>query len=64
MNNKPDYSEYGYNIIQELGRNREGGRITWLASSIATNQQVVIKQYSFAQTNSDWPGFNAHQREI
>jgi serine/threonine protein kinase len=64
MNNKPDYSEYGYNIIQELGRNHEGGRIAWLASSIATGKQVVIKQYSLAQTNSTWSGFNAHQREI
>ncbi len=71
MNSKPDYSEHGYNIIQELGRNREGGRITWLASAIAsltlryaTDKQVVIKQYSFAQIDSNWSGFNAHQREI
>ncbi|RAM53033.1 MAG: serine/threonine protein kinase [Hapalosiphonaceae cyanobacterium JJU2] len=64
MNNKLDYSEHGYQIIQELGRNREGGRITWLASSLTTEQQVVIKQYSFAQIDSNWSGFNAYQREI
>jgi serine/threonine protein kinase len=64
MNNKPDYSEHGYKIIHELGHNREGGRITWLASSMATDNQVVIKQYSFAQIDSSWSGFNAHQREI
>jgi serine/threonine protein kinase len=64
MNSKPDYSEHGYNIIEELGHNREGGRITWLASCIATDNQVVIKQFSFAQIDSSWSGFNAHQREI
>jgi serine/threonine protein kinase len=64
MNSKPDYSEHGYNIIEELGHNREGGRITWLASCIATENQVVIKQFSFAQIDSSWSGFNAHQREI
>ncbi|MBW4613446.1 MAG: protein kinase [Desmonostoc vinosum HA7617-LM4] len=64
MNNQPDYSEQGYKISHELGRNQQGGRITWLASSIATNQQVVIKQYSFAQIDSSWSGFKTHQREI
>ncbi|MCX7595847.1 MAG: serine/threonine protein kinase [Fischerella sp.] len=64
MNSKPDYSEHGYKIIKELGCNRQGGRVTWLASSIATDKQVVIKQYSFAQIDSCWSGFKAHQREI
>jgi serine/threonine protein kinase len=64
MNNKPDFSEQGYKVINELGHNQQGGRITWLALSIATNQQVVIKQYSFAQIDSNWSGFKAHQREI
>ncbi|MDJ0618109.1 MAG: serine/threonine-protein kinase [Calothrix sp. MO_192.B10] len=60
----PDYSAHGYKIIKEIGRNREGGRITWLASFIETDDQVVIKQYSFAQTDSNWSSFNAHEREI
>ena len=64
MNSKPDYSEHGYQVIQELGHNREGGRITWLASSIATDKKVVIKQYSFAQMDSTWSDFKAHEREI
>ncbi|MDZ8104308.1 MAG: protein kinase [Nostoc sp. DedQUE12a] len=64
MNSKPDYSEHGYKISHELGRNQQGGRITWLASSIATDNQVVIKQYSFAQIDSNWSDFKAHQREI
>ncbi len=64
MNSKPDYSEHGYKINHELGRNQQGGRITWLASSITTDNQVVIKQYSFAQIDSNWSDFKAHQREI
>lgn len=64
MNSKPDYSEHGYKINHELGRNQQGGRITWLASSVTTDNQVVIKQYSFAQIDSNWSDFKAHQREI
>ena len=64
MNSKPNFSEQGYKVINELGHNQQGGRITWLALSIGTNKQVVIKQYSFAQIDSNWSGFKAHQREI
>jgi len=60
----PDFSEQGYQVIRELGRNREGGRITWLASDVNTEQQVVLKQFCFAQVGSSWSGFEAHQREI
>lgn len=67
MNNYPDLSCQGYEVIRELGRNREGGRITWLASTIDTTdikEQVVIKQFCFAQSGSDWSAFNVHEREI
>jgi serine/threonine protein kinase len=60
----PDFSEHGYQLVRELGRNREGGRITWLASNIETEKQVVLKQFCFAQAGSSWSGFEAHQREI
>jgi serine/threonine protein kinase len=60
----PDCREHGYQILQELGRNREGGRITWIASDVRTAQQVVLKQFCFAQFGSSWSGFEAHQREI
>lgn len=53
-----------YQIIRELGRNREGGRITYLAQSLATEQQVVIKQFRFLQTDATWNGFKAYEREI
>ncbi|MBW4689451.1 MAG: serine/threonine protein kinase [Komarekiella atlantica HA4396-MV6] len=60
----PDFSEHGYQVLRELGRNREGGRITWLASKVNTGEHVVIKQFCFAQVGSSWSGFEAHQREI
>lgn len=49
MSNLPDFSGHGYQVIRELGRNREGGRITWLATNIETTEQVVLKQFCFAQ---------------
>ena len=64
MNRFPDFFTQGYQVVSELGRNREGGRITWLASDITTGRQVVLKQFCFAQAGSSWSGFNAYQREI
>jgi serine/threonine protein kinase len=54
----------GYQIQQELGRNREGGRITWQATESATGKIVVIKQFCFATVNSSWSGYRAYQQEI
>ncbi len=66
MSDFPNFSKYGYQVLSELGRNREGGRITWLATELETlpERKVVIKQFCFAQSGSDWSGYSAHQREI
>ncbi len=60
----PDLSSYGYEIIEELGCNREGGRITWKGKKLENNQLVVIKQFCFATADSTWSGYKAYQREI
>ncbi len=60
----PDFSPQGYQVISELGRNREGGRIAWLALDLNIGQQVVLKQFCFAQAGSSWSAFSAHEREI
>lgn len=52
-----------YQIIRELGRNREGGRITYLAEYGDTGQRVVVKQFRFAGEAS-WQGFKIYEREI
>ncbi|MDB9334247.1 serine/threonine protein kinase [Nodularia spumigena] len=62
--NYPDFSPQGYQVISELGRNREGGRIAWLAIELNTSQQVVIKQFCFAQVGSNWSAYKEHEREI
>ncbi|MDJ0733029.1 MAG: protein kinase [Nostocaceae cyanobacterium] len=64
MSNYPDFSSYDYQVIRELGRNREGGRISYLADRISQSQQVVIKQFRFAQEDASWQGFKAYEREI
>ena len=60
----PDFANYGYEIVAELGRNREGGRITWQAKNISTQETVVIKQFCFAIADSSWSGYKAYEQEI
>ena len=64
MNIYPDFSNHNYQVIRELGRNREGGRISYLADCIDNQQQVVIKQFRFVQENASWQGFKTYEREI
>ena len=60
----PDFLNYGYQIEAELGANRSGGRVTYLATDIRLNAKVVIKQFQFAQVSSSWSAYDAHQCEI
>ncbi|MBK1986616.1 serine/threonine protein kinase [Sphaerospermopsis aphanizomenoides BCCUSP55] len=62
--NYPDFTAVGYQVIQELGHNREGGRITYLAHHLHSHQKVVIKEFSFANMTTDWSGVKAYEREI
>lgn len=64
MSDYLDLTSYGYQIKAELGRNREGGRITWKAIEIKTQKTVVVKQFCFAQANSSWSGYKAYTQEI
>jgi serine/threonine protein kinase len=64
MDNLPDFSQYGYQVVEELGRNREGGRITWKGIDLASQEKVVIKQFCFATFGSSWSGYKAYKQEI
>ncbi|GAB4544226.1 MAG: hypothetical protein Tsb0014_38210 [Pleurocapsa sp.] len=64
MTNYPNFTNHNYQVIGELGRNREGGRISYLAETIDSKQKVVIKQFRFAQDNTSWQGFKTYEREI
>lgn len=60
----PDFSAFGYHIIEELGRNLEGGRVTYLADHINSLHKVVIKEFCVANTTADWYGVKTYEREI
>ena len=77
MNNIPDFSAHGYEIIRPLGQNNLGGRTTWLARRTITvadlfqlrltpnsSASVVLKQFEFATSGSTWSSYKAHEREI
>ena len=64
MTNFPDFTNYGYEILSELGHNRAGGRVTYLAKETNTGISVVIKQFQFAQTSNNWSDYQAYEREI
>jgi serine/threonine protein kinase len=59
----PDFSNYGYRAIQILGRNRQGGRITYLAQALGDGHSVVIKQFEFAAEHTAWSSQEALERE-
>lgn len=60
----PDLTSHGYQIETELGRNREGGRITWKGIDLSTRKPVIIKQFCFAIVGSSWSGYRAYEKEI
>jgi serine/threonine protein kinase len=64
MNAYPDFSNYGYQISRELGHNRAGGRVTYLATEINTKRSVALKQFQFAQTGANWAQYQACEQEI
>jgi serine/threonine protein kinase len=63
-NHYSDFLTVGYQVIRELGRNPEGGRITYLANNLKSQQKVVIKEFCFANTTADWSGVKAYEQEI
>lgn len=59
---KLDLTTSGYEIVERLGQNVEGGRATYKAIVLSTEQPVVIKQFRFF--SGDWADFKAIEREI
>ncbi len=74
MSKFPDLSRYGFRVVKELGHNRTGGRVTYLAVPRTTTpslnqaetgrQPVVIKQFQFALADTQWSDYDAIEREI
>jgi serine/threonine protein kinase len=76
MSDFPDFSCHGYQVVRELGHNRAGGRVTYLATRtplpLDTGETggrvegvpVVIKQFQFAQFGASWAQYEAFEQEI
>ncbi|MEB3189204.1 MAG: serine/threonine-protein kinase [Snowella sp.] len=65
MPNLPDFSQYGYQVIERLNHNLQGGRVTYRAIARATQRPVVIKQFLFAnQENCGWQDYQEIENEI
>jgi len=64
MNNIISTSIPGYSIQSILGKNAAGGRITYQAIRESDNLPVVIKQFQFASSDSDWSAYAALENEI
>ncbi|MEO0867741.1 MAG: serine/threonine-protein kinase [Cyanobacteria bacterium J06642_11] len=60
----PDFSSYGYEALAELGANRAGGRVTYLAKQLDTQQSVVIKQFQFARSTANWVDYDSLGQEV
>mgnify|MGYP001792830416 CR=1 FL=1 len=60
----PDFSNHGYQVTSELGANRAGGRVTYLATHLETQQPVVIKQFQFARSLANWVDYSSMEQEI
>lgn len=60
----PDFSQQGYSVERELGYNLSGGRVTYKAICLQSQQPVVIKQFQFAKVGASWSGYEALQQEI
>ena len=62
--NLPNFQDYGYQVVKELGINSLGGRITYQAIMTSTQTPVVIKQFRFCTSNANWTEYRAIEREI
>jgi serine/threonine protein kinase len=68
MSNFPNLSSYGFRVVRELGHNRTGGRVTYLAIPHRQDgmgkEPVVIKQFQFAKRGTHWSDYDVIEREI
>ncbi len=62
--NFPDFTDYGYQLIKVMGRNRHGGRVTYLGQDIDRQCRVVIKHFELVSTSTPWWGLETLEQEI
>lgn len=59
----PNLEQYGYRVTSHLFTNFAGGRSSYKAINLRTEQPVFIKQFRFAP-GANWSSFKLLQREI
>ena len=59
-----DFIPHGYQILEELGHNSLGGRVTYRAQNLETGQLAAIKQFQFAIAQSNWGDYESLELEI
>ncbi len=63
MNELPNFTPYGYRLLEVISNNIQGGRITYKAVQLSTNDDVIIKQFQFA-SSKNWDVYKQIEREI
>ncbi len=61
---KQDLSSHGYEIIREMERHQQQGEVSYQGLAVKQDQQVVIKEFRFADGEANWAGFEAYEREV
>jgi serine/threonine protein kinase len=64
MSSYPDISAHGYQINQQLGYNYKGGRFTYQAVNLETQESVVIKQFRFVTDSGNGSASKSIEREL
>ncbi|NEQ77753.1 MAG: protein kinase [Okeania sp. SIO2C9] len=59
-----DLSSHGYQIIREIERHQNEGEVTYQGLALKQDQEVVIKEFRFADSDANWAGFEAYEREV
>lgn len=62
--NSESILKQGYQIIEELGHNLTGGRVTYKATHLLSGQTVVIKEFQFLGSSWTETEYDAYEQEI
>jgi len=63
MSQFPQFADRGYRVQRQLGQNRAGGRMTYLAEADNSSEPVVLKQFLFGDA-AQWSAYDSCEREI
>ncbi|MFO8038643.1 MAG: serine/threonine-protein kinase [Sodalinema sp.] len=63
MSQLPIFTDQGYHVQRQLGQNRAGGRMTYLAQADHSPHPVVLKEFLFGDA-AQWSAYDSCEREI